>query len=217
MTAKVNVRFVDNDYTFGICLYNIFYVVYRLQHTCRRIGIGENDATILDQIIFLTNMKVFIQRNLLVRNSVQVRPHIIERICDIRKQNWLFCIVEEGHKCHSKHIIRAYADKNLTFSYAIEFCQTFGQLCCIRIRIQAKILICHSVHQFFHPGSRGIRILVGIQLDHVLILWLLAGHIRHHLTNIFFPFHHCILLVHFSIPSTGNVSWYLTSRMLSVS
>ena len=78
--------------------------IQALQDTGRCIWIGDHNAAVFFVIILRYQIKVVIQSRSLIWNLKQLCPDIIEGICNIRKQDWLFRI-EKCHKRNGKYII----------------------------------------------------------------------------------------------------------------
>ena len=142
---------------------NVFHKIQILVERGRRIRIREDHTAVLFVIIFFHNPELFIERLAFIRNAVQIRPHFIERICNIREKD-RFLRIKKCQKTHGKYIIRSDSHKNLIFSHMIIISQCAYQEIRCRIRVKAKRL--HILFQFLHRRKhsrcRRIRILIGI-------------------------------------------------------
>ena len=103
-SAKVNIRFINDDNAVWIVLNDVLNVCNRQSNASWCVRIREYNAAIFCIIIFFYQFKAVIQRLFFIRNLEQFRPYRIESICDIRKENRLFR-VEKRQKAHRKHII----------------------------------------------------------------------------------------------------------------
>ena len=92
--------------------------------------------------------------------------------------------MEKGLKNHSQHIIRANSGKHLIFPNAIGLGNGRIQLMAGGIRIQPHLLCIARIQGTLHPWCRGIRIFIGVQLDHIRKIRLISRYIRYYLTNV---------------------------------
>ena len=125
----------------------------------------------------------------MVGDPEQLRPDIVEGVCDIGKQHRLFRI-KKRQKCHGQHIVGAHAHKYLGRLHMIPLRQRIQKLSRRRIRIQPQTVCVKAPKHFLHPRRRRIRVFIGIQFDHIRFIRLFAGHIRGHFPDIFSPSAH---------------------------
>ena len=71
----------------------------------RRVGIRQKDGSVPGLILHEVQSKIITQRNLNVRNAIQLRKHWIKAVSDIRKQRRML-IVTVGHKGKVQQFIR---------------------------------------------------------------------------------------------------------------
>ena len=118
----------------------------RKLHTRRCIRVREHNSAIwmvLCKILLRHNAEIFIERDLLVRNTEFLRPDIVEGIRNVREKN-RFVRVKIRHKRHRQNIIRTNADKNLLCAYVVDIRNRLHQFCRGRIRIETEgILFCY--------------------------------------------------------------------------
>ena len=85
-----------------------------------------------------------------------------------------FCELKNVRETHGKYIIGTYSHKNLFIPSARILCNGMYQFSCCRIRIKSHSICIHLPQRLLHSRCRRIRILVGIQLDHIRLIGLLA-------------------------------------------
>ena len=87
-------RLLEQGCTALICSHDLLDHLQTLLHTGRCVGIWKNNASVRFFIILWTNPEILRKRLALIRDPKQLRPNIIKRICNIRKQNRLIGIKE---------------------------------------------------------------------------------------------------------------------------
>ena len=102
---------------------------------------------------------------------------------------------KEGQKAQGQHVVRTDTDKNLIRVHFVLRSQGIHERCRVHIRIQAqgaavsgKLTDC-----LFYAGCRRIGAFIGVELDDVFLLGLLARHIGFHLADLIFPGHNFFL------------------------
>ena len=113
---------------------NILHKIQTLVNGCRRIRIREYDSSVLSVVILLHDPEIFIQCRTLIGNPVQIRPHLVKGIRNVRKENGTVR-VKESQETQGEHIVRAYSYKHLILSHFIEICQFLYQRSRCRVRI----------------------------------------------------------------------------------
>jgi hypothetical protein len=160
----------------------------RQQAAGRRIRVRKNDAAVGCHVVVDTDRKTFIQGHRRISDLVQTAVDRIEAVGDVGKENRSF-VLEQRHEHMRQHFIRAVADEDLLRRDAeIGKARGNGFLEAIgaRIRVQAQPFA--AVHQLFdnrreHARGWRIGILVGVQLDQLGQLRLLARNIRRQAMN----------------------------------
>ena len=180
---------------------NILDHLLRGFHTGGRVGVREDHAPVLLIIVLRHDVKILIQRLRLIGNPEHVCPDIIKRIGNIGKQD-RFSTVKKGQETHGQHIIRTDPRKHLLRFQPLAVGNGLHQFRGCRIRIPAQQIRIQAAQRLHHPRRRRIRVLVGIQFDHFCLLRLLAGRIRRHTADIFFPGFHFMSLPYASFSVT---------------
>ena len=139
LTAEIDVGFIHNYDHIFIAVEDIRHIRLLHGNAGGRIRIRENDPAVLPVIVFLYDPEVLIQRDRPVGDPEQIRPYIIERIGDIRKQYRLFRI-EEGQEAHGQHVIRPYPGKDPAAADPVKTGKSVRQILGLRVRISAQII-----------------------------------------------------------------------------
>ena len=78
----------------------------------RRVGIGDHDRARLAPIILDPDAHSVVQRHGLAGEAEQLRPHGIEAVGDVRKQQRLR-LLQERDECMREHFVGTIADEHL--------------------------------------------------------------------------------------------------------
>ena len=193
---------------------NVLHFRKRHYHTCWCIWIRKYNSSIFPEVIFFANVEMLIQYRPLIRNTEKICPYIVERISDIRKQDW-FLTVKESKETHCKYIIRPYAYKHLIIRKPVSISNCAYKIQCCRIRIKSQCIGIHIAKHFSYSRRRRIWVFICIQFDHTALVWLLARSIRHYFSYISFPWFHAVLRPPISYCSSRSLLLYSLERHLS--
>ena len=124
------------------------------------------------------NRKVILQRNFAVRKLVDLCENGIESVGYIRKDRWDM-IIAEGHERKVQDLVRTVGHDQVILTVPSAFqpgASAKFQAVRIGIQVQFPALLSDRVRHFL---QRGIRVLIGVQLDVFLIPGLFTGNIGH--------------------------------------
>jgi len=88
-------------------------------------------------------------------------------------------MLEQAVKGMRQHFVRAVADEHLRHLYTVVVRHSLLQALAIGVRIQPQAVVDFRLHGGDCPRRRAIGILVGVELDQLAQLGLLARHIGH--------------------------------------
>ena len=145
LSAEVHIGFINDDNTVGIAGHDPLDLIRRHLQTGRGVGVGDDHAAVLltghcRQIIFRPDGEIFLKGRILIGNTVQVCPDIIEGIGDIREQNGA-SVGKKGQEAQGQDIVRADADKNLVGIHLIIFRKGIDQHSRVHIGIQTQVTV----------------------------------------------------------------------------
>ena len=112
LCSEIHIGFVNYHYRVLIVLYDISDEVKALAYACGSVRICDHYSPVRCIIILSLYHEIIIQLLRLVRDAVDIRPHIVEGISDIREEYRLIT-GKEGQETHGEDIIRAHARKDL--------------------------------------------------------------------------------------------------------
>ena len=145
LSAEVHIGFINDDNTVGIAGHDPLDLIRRHLQTGRGVGVGDDHAAVLltghcRQIIFRPDGEIFLKGRILIGNTVQVCPDIIEGIGDIREQNGT-PVGKKSQEAQGQDIVRADADKNLVGIHLIIFRKGIDQHSRVHIGIQTQVTV----------------------------------------------------------------------------
>ena len=183
LAAEVDVSLVDDHYRIAVGTQQALDVGDWHKASGRRIGLRKHDAAIGLQVIIDGDFKRGVQRYLFVGNAVEATVDRIKTVGDVRKQHR--CLVFEQAEEHMRqYFIGAIADKHMIRCQAVTLGNRGAQAVAGRIRIQAQRVTDFSAQSLQHAAAGTIRAFIGVELDQIGQLRLLARHIRRE------PLHH---------------------------
>ncbi|MNI22014.1 hypothetical protein D3C73_755590 [compost metagenome] len=180
-TAEVHIGFVHHHNRVWVGRHDTLNVGQAHGSARRRIGIREDDGACLPicarQVVINVDGKVRRQRYRFVLDAVQAAIDRIKAVGDVRKAKRLV-VLEQRKKSVRQHFVGTVADEDLVGLHANRGRDGLAQLIGRRVRIQLECVVASCADGLEHLGRRPVRMLVGVQLDQVLKLGLLARNIR---------------------------------------
>ena len=151
----------------------------RQQAAGRRVRIGEDDAAVGLHVISRVDAEIVGQRHGDVIDAVQPAVDRVEAVGDVREENRRL-VLQQRHEDVGQHFVRAVADENLLWRHAVQ--PGDGGLEQIGVGIGVEAQACGVGAEFRlnrrqHLGRGRVGVLVGVELDQVGDLGLLARHV----------------------------------------
>ncbi len=146
------------------------------QATGRSVRVGEDDAAVRAQIIGDAQREILGQGYGDVLDAVQAAVDRVEAVSDIGEQQRRG-VLKQGLKDVGQHFVRAVADENLRRRDLVIVGDGSFQSLGVRVRVQAQRIGQLAPDRFQHLGRRAVRVFVGVELDEVVELGLLARHV----------------------------------------
>ncbi len=175
--TEIDIGFIDDDDRVRIRLEQHLDIGQRQGAAGRRIRVGDDDAAIGLAVIDDADGKGVVERYGPVGHVVQLAIHRIETVGDVGKQDRPR-VPEQGHEGVRQHFVRAVADEYLLRGdVAEEVRDGFPQPRTFRIGIELERFADLALQGRQHARARAVGIFVGIELDEVRQLRLLAGDI----------------------------------------
>jgi hypothetical protein len=117
-----------------------------------------------------------IQRHGLAGEAEQLRPHGIEAVGDVRKQQRLRLFQERDERMR-EHFVRTVADEHLFGFHTVICGERLAQLPRLGIGIEPQGVGCGGSHRFQRERRRAERAFVGVELHQICEARLLARHV----------------------------------------
>ena len=171
----------------------------------RRIRIRYDNAAVFGVVVLYVYQKIAVNRLCFVGNFQQFAPNRVKTVSYIGVEYRLIR-VEKRPERRSQHIVRSVAAEHILRLKTIPFSQCRLKGHCISRRILFQVENILFRQHLSHRRRRRIGVLVGIQLDDILIFRLFARHIRLNIYQIFSPefFRHFVTLLTFKI---ADIAW----------
>ena len=174
--GKINVRFVHNHNAVGVGAHHFLNGGHRLQQGGRGVGVGNHDGLIQTVVLAQIQRKIFLHRDHMLRNVQQIAQNRVKAVGDIGKCQRVGFIAESAQR-QQQVFIAAVAAQNIFRLHAAVVGNGGAERGFGQIGIQPQPWHCPG-HRRRHTGGRRVGVLVGVQLDKVRQLQLLAGGIR---------------------------------------
>ena len=165
-----------------------FDVGERQESARRRVRIGDDDAAVILPIVVDADVKGIAEWDGAVLDAVKATIDRIEAVADVRHQHRP-SVAEQAHEDVSEHLVGTVADEDMCRAdVAVGEVRGDGrsQMVCVGVGIQAQagsIAAELGLDRLDDARRRRVRIFVGVELDEVGELGLLAGNIRRQLMN----------------------------------
>ena len=178
LAAEIDIGLVDQHDGLGIGLQQPLDRVERQQAAGRRVRVGKDDAAVRSLVIGDVDLELLVQCNGFVGDAVQPAVDRIEAVADIRKQQRA-AMLEQPMKRVRQHFVGTVTDEYLGRLHIVVVGDGLLEALTIGVRIQAQAIVDFRLHRSDRPRRRAVGVLVGVELDQLAQLGLLAWHIGH--------------------------------------